>query len=257
LLKRLWVYRPLVYSLIRRQFHLRYRQSFVGFTWALVPPLATLAAGVLVFDKVVRVDTGEVPYAVFVMAALVPWTFFANSLQFGIPSVSEALVMVTRLPFPRAALPLSMIGVSLLDLLVALGIFLAFTFLVGEGLPLTAIWFPLLLLIEIVLVAGVVLLASAVNVFARDVRLAVPLLVQLWLFLTPVMYPLDSVPANLRSWYLLNPMTGLVESYRAILVHGAVPDPGLLVPAIVGAAAVFIVGAWYFGATEPRFADVI
>jgi lipopolysaccharide transport system permease protein len=257
LIPRVWRNRPLIYSLIRRQFHLRYRQSAVGFAWALVPPLATLAAGVLVFDKVVQVDTGEVPYAMFVMAALVPWSFFANSIQFGVPSVSEALVMVTRLVFPRAALPLSMIGVAILDLAVAMAIFILFSLVIGEGLSLTAAWFPVLLLIEVVLVTGVVLLGSAINVFARDVRLAVPLLIQLWLFLTPVLYPLDSVPSELRPWYLLNPMTGLVESYRAILIHGHAPDVDLLVPAIVGSVTLFLVGAWYFGSTEPRFADVV
>jgi lipopolysaccharide transport system permease protein len=257
LLRRVWVYRPLIYSLILRQFRLRYRQSFVGFAWAVVPPLATLGAGVLVFDKVVRVNTGEVPYAIFIMAALVPWTFFANSVQFGIPSVSEALVMVTRLAFPRAALPLSMIGVSLLDLTVTIAIFVAFALLFGEGLGLAALWFPVLLLVEIVLVVGVVLWGSAINVFARDVRLAVPLIVQLWLFLTPVMYPLDSVPPNIRPFYLVNPMTGLVESYRQILIAGDTPDITLLLPAVVGAVVLFLSGTWYFGATEPRFADVI
>jgi lipopolysaccharide transport system permease protein len=257
LIRRVWTYRPLVYSLVRRQFHLRYRQSFVGFAWALVPPLATLAAGALVFHRVVRVDTGEVPYAIFAMAALVPWTFFANSIQFGVPSVSEALVMVTRLSFPRAALPLSMIGVSLLDLSITIGIFLVFAFAMGQGLEVAAAWFPVLLLIEVVLVVGVVLLGSALNVFARDVRLAVPLLIQLWLFLTPVLYPLESVPPDLRRLYLLNPMTGLVESYRSILIHGQAPDVGLLVPAIVGSVVFFVVGVWYFGSTEPRFADVV
>jgi lipopolysaccharide transport system permease protein len=257
LIARLWAYRPLVYSLIRRQFQLRYRQSFVGFAWALIPPLAILGAGVLVFDKVVQVDTGDVPYVIFAMAALVPWTFFANSIQFGVPSVSEALVMITRLAFPRAALPLSMIGVSLLDLGIAIGIFLVFAFVLGDGLGVAAAWFPVLLLIEVILVVGVVLLASAINVFARDVRLAVPLLIQLWLFMSPVMYPLESVPPNLRPWYLLNPMTGLVESYRAILIYGQTPDVGLLVPAIVGSVVFFLAGVWYFGSTEPRFADVI
>jgi ABC-type polysaccharide/polyol phosphate export permease len=229
----------------------------VGFTWALLPPLAILAAGMLVFDRVVRVDTGDVPYVIFAMAALVPWTFFANSLQFGIPSVAEALVMVTRLPFPRAVLPLSMIGVSLLDLSVTIAIFAVFIFAIGDGLTLAVVWFPVLLLIEVVLIVGVVLLGSAINVFARDVRLAVPLLVQLWLFVTPVMYPLDSVPAGLRTWYLLNPLTGLVESYRAILVHGMAPDRGLLIPAVIGAVVTFAVGSWYFGSTEARFADVV
>ena len=144
-----------------------------------------------------------------------------------------------------------------MDLIVSILIFVTFAYGLGDGLPLTALWFPLLLAIEIAFVIGVVLFGSALNVFARDVRLAVPLLVQLWLFLTPVMYPLSSVPTRMRAWYLLNPMTGLVESFRGILVYGLPPDLGLLSPAIVGALTVLVIGTSYFRATEPRFADVV
>jgi homopolymeric O-antigen transport system permease protein len=257
MLREMWMHRHLVISLIRRQFHLRYRQSLVGFVWALVPPLATLGTGILVFHRVVGVDTGRTSYALFALAALVPWTFFANSVMFGVPSISEAMTMVTRLAFPRAALPLSMVGVSLLDLGVAAAIFVVFAVVTGQGLPLTSLWFPLLLLIEVVFVVGAVLLGSALNVFARDIRLAVPLLVNLWLFVTPVMYPLRSVPAEIRNLYMLNPMAGLVESFRRVLVFGQAPDVGLLLPAMVGAGVVFVFGSWYFLATQARFADVI
>ena len=257
MIRRIWSYRQLVTSLIRRQFQLRYRQSFVGILWALVPPMAILGVGVVVFNKVVGVDTGGVSYPVFALAALAPWTFLANSVILGVPSVAESPHIVVRLAFPRAVLPLSMIGVSLLDLAVSIALFAVFAYGVGDGLPLTALWFPPLLLVEVVFVVGIVLLGSALNVFARDVRLAVPLLAQLWLFLTPVMYPLSSVPTGLHGWYLLNPMTGLVESFRRILVYGLPPDIGLMTPAIVGAITAFVVGSWYFRTTEPRFADVI
>lgn len=257
MIRGIWSHRQLVASLIRRQFQLRYRQSFVGVLWALVPPLAVLGVGVVVFKEVVEVDTGSVSYTVFALAALAPWTFLANSVILGVPTIAESPHIVARLVFPRAVLPLSMIGVSLLDLAVSIGIFTVFAYGLGYGLPMMALWFPVLLLIELVFVVGVVLLGSALNVFARDVRLAVPLLVQLWLFLTPVLYPLSSVPTTLREWYLLNPMTGLVESFRRILVYGLPPDVGLLTPAILGAVTAFLVGSWYFGATESRFADVI
>jgi lipopolysaccharide transport system permease protein len=106
-------------------------------------------------------------------------------------------------------------------------------------------------------VVGVVLFGSALNVFARDVKLAVPLLSQLWLFLTPVLYPLSEVPAGLRPWYRLNPMTGVVESFRSILVYGQAPDMLVLLPSLVGATALFLFGWWYFSSVEHRFADVI
>ncbi|HWC31677.1 MAG TPA: ABC transporter permease, partial [Actinomycetota bacterium] len=126
-----------------------------------------------------------------------------------------------------------------------------------EGLPLTAFWAPLLVLLEIPLVAGVVLLGSAMNVFARDIRIIVPLFVQFWLLLTPVMYALRDVPQHLRGFYLANPMTGLVESFRDVLIRGVAPSLERLLPTMIGAAVLFVVGVWYFRSTEPRFADVI
>lgn len=244
-------------SLARRQYQLRYRQSAVGFAWALLPPLATIGVGALLFKEVVQVDTGRAPYGVFALSALIPWTLFANGVILGVPSIAGAASMVTRLAFPRAVLPLSMVGLSLLDLLVTGVAFVALAFVQGSGLPITAFWAPLLLLIELPLIAGIVLLGSALNVFARDIRLAVPLLVQFWLFLTPVMYPLRAVPPDLRPLYLANPMTGLVESFRHVLVGGNPPSLELLGPAMLGAAAAFVIGVWYFGSTEPRFADVV
>jgi lipopolysaccharide transport system permease protein len=253
-LRRLWEHRGLLAALIRRQFQLRYRQSLVGFTWALIPPLATLGVGAILFKAVLEVDTGPAPYQVFAMAALVPWSFFANSVQQGVTSVAQGLGMVTRLAFPRAVLPLSVVGLSFLDLLVAGVAFVVIALVSGTGLPLTALWAPLLLLIEVPLVVGVVLLGSALNVFARDIRLGVPLLIQLWLFLTPVLYRLEG---ELQGLALLNPMTGLVESFRGVLVSGVAPNPMTILPSVIGAMILFVLGWWYFRATEARFADVI
>jgi homopolymeric O-antigen transport system permease protein len=259
MIRRLWAHRHLVSSLVRRQYQLRYRQSLVGVAWAILPPLASLFVATIVFHGVMGVESPEkgVPYTLFTLAALTPWTFFAQSLSAGIPSIITSMQMVTRLPFPRAALPLSMIGTSLIDLGISVIGFMAFAILIGKGVPLTAIWLLLVIGVEIVLIVGVVLLGSAVNVFMRDIRIAVPLVTQLWLFLTPVMYSLESVPHGLRPLYLANPMTGLVEATREVLAYGRPPSVDLLLPAIVGAAAVLVAGVWYFDATESRFADAI
>lgn len=257
MLRRLWAYRDLLTSLIRRNFQLRYRQSFAGVAWAVIPTLATLAAGTLVFNKVAGVDTPGEPYAVSTLSALIPWTFFATSMTFGVPSVVAEKTLVSRLAFPRAVLPLSLVGVAAIDLVISGAIFAVVVLVTREGLPITALWFPVLIVIEIVLAAGVALLGSALNVFSRDVKMAVPLFVQLWLFLTPVMYPLSEVPDQYRGFFLANPMTYLVETFRRVLVEGANPDPNLLLPAVAGAVIVFTFGSWYFSATEPRFADAI
>jgi lipopolysaccharide transport system permease protein len=259
LITRLWRYRELVLSLIRRQYQLRYRQSLVGFSWAIIPPLASLFVATVVFHGVIGVQSGKpgVPYTLFTLSALVPWTFFAQSVTAGVPSIVGSMQMVTRLPFPRAAIPFSMIGTSMIDLGISLVGFVLFAVITKAGLPITTLWLPLILLIELVLVVGVVLLGSAVNVFARDIRIAIPLLMQLWLFLTPVMYPLEKVEGALRALYLLNPMTGIVEMFRQILAYGEAPSMNLLLVAAIGALVMLVIGTWYFAVTEERFADVI
>jgi homopolymeric O-antigen transport system permease protein len=252
-----WRHRTLVLSFVRRQYQLRYRQSFAGIGWAVVPPLASLVVATVVFHKVIGVDTGSVSYPLFALAGLAPWSFFASSVSSGVPSISAQMMMVTRLAFPRVAIPLSIIGTGLIDLAITSALFLGFAILSGAGVPLTALWAPLLLLVEITFTLGIVLFGSALNVFARDIRLGVPMLVQLWLYLTPVMYPLDTVPDSLRGVYLANPMTGVIESFRRVLIEAQAPDVSVLMPAVVGSLLALVVGTWYFAATEPRFADVV
>ena len=252
-----WSYRHLVLSLISRQFRLRYRQSSVGIGWAILPPLATMGAATLVFGTVLGVDTGNTNYALFTLAALIPWQLFASGMTTGVSSVVQASSMVTKIPFPLVVLPISTVGLSLVDFSLAAVIFIPFAFLLGDGIPPSAVWFPLLILVELVFAAGIVLFASALNVFARDVRVIVPLLMQLWLLLTPVMYPLREVKGALRSFYLANPMTGLSVSFRDVLIFNKTPDLELLLPSLIGAVAAFVIGFGYFRATERRFADVI
>lgn len=256
-MRRLWSYRHLILSLMRREFQIRYRQSFLGIFWALILPLVTLGAGTLVFKRIAGLGVSGESYELTTMAALVPWTFFASALSFGVGSVVGQKSMVTKLPFPRLTLPLGMVGVSFLDLTISGTIFVGLSYLIGDGLRITALWAPVLLLIQVAFAIGLVLFWSALNVFARDIRFGIPLLVQLWLLLTPVLYPLEAVPAELRLWYVANPMTGVVESFRRVLLGGQAPDFGLLLPAIIGAVASLVIGSWYFAATQKRFADAI
>ena len=257
MVRRLWTYRDLVVSMTRRQYQLRYRQSLVGLWWASIPPLLTLGMATFLFEGVLDVDTGGVPYPIFAFAALVPWTFFSSAVTTSVGSITGSPGIVTRLAFPRAVLPLAMVGTSFFDLAIAGLAYVAFAIIGGFGIPLTALWVPVLIVILVVLTVGVALLLSALNVFARDFRLFVPLLMQLWLFLTPVMYPLSAVPPELRSLYMLNPITGLIESFRQVLIVGIAPSPALLASAVGGALVMFVLGLWYFAATEHRFADVI
>lgn len=252
----LWTYRSLLSSLIKRNYQLRYRQSLAGFGWAIFPPIASLLVGTLVFHKVIGVKT-DVPFYVFMMAGLVPWTFFASGLNGAVPSVVGSIQLVTRLNFPRSVLPLSMLGTSLIDLAIAGVLYVVVAIATGFGLRLSSLWFPVVLLIEIVFTTGIALWLSALNSFARDIRLAIPLAMQLWLFLTPVMYPVDQIPSNLRVWFELNPMTGLIQQFRLLLLKGRGLEIHLLAWPLIGSILVLALGAWYFGATEERFADVV
>ncbi len=252
-----WRHRTLALSFVRRQYQLRYRQSFVGIAWAVVPPIVSLVAGTFVFHGILDVDTGSVPYPLFAFAGLVPWSFFASSLSSGIPSVAMQQTMITRLAFPRSSIPISTVGTGLLDLAITSVLFVVFVYVTGANLPLTALLAPALLLVEIVFVLGIVFLGSALNVFARDIRLAVPLIVQLWLLLTPVMYPLTDVPENLQGLYLANPMTGIIASFRSVLIAGEIPPAEVFLPALIGSIVTFVIGTWYFAVTEDRFADVV
>ena len=256
-MSRLYSYRHLILSLVLREYQVRYRQSFIGVAWAVFLPLATLGAGSLVFKEIAGVQTEGGSYEVATLAALVPWTFLATAVSLGVGSVVTQRTLVTKLAFPRQVLPLGMVGVSLLDLCISAMIFVGLAYLMGDGLHSSVVWVPVLLAIELTLVIGLVLLGSAANVFARDFRLAIPLLLQLWLLLTPVLYPLTAVPRELRPWYLANPMTGVVDSFRRVLVTGQAPEWNMLAIAIAGAAISAALGGWYFGATEKRFADVI
>ncbi len=257
MLRRLWKYRSLLVAFTRRQYQLRYRQSFAGLGWAIFMPLATLVVGTVVFKRIANINTGGTNYAVFTLAALVPWTFFASSLQLGVAGIVNAAQMVAKLSFPRAVLPLSLVGTAFIDFGISILLFVGVAYIFGDGLRLTFLLFPLIFLIELALVTGLVLLFSALNVFARDVRLGVPLIVQFWVFLTPVLYPLSAVPRNLRPLYLANPMTGVVELSRRAALYGTGLEIGLLIPAVVGGVLLLLVGAWYFTATEPLFADVV
>jgi len=247
----------LVLSLAQREYRVRYRQSTVGILWAVIPPIVSVAAATLVFHRVVGVRTGGVPYPLFAFAGLAPWTFLASSLSFGVPSVINAWQTITRIPFPRVALPLAMIATAVIDLALATATFVVFVYVTGGSLPITALWYPVIFLVELILAIGVVLLGSALNVFARDVKLLIPLLIPMWLLLTPVLYPLASVPDNLRPFYLINPMTGIVESFRDVLIAGIGPEISVIGPSILGAVVAFALGTWYFSSTERRFADVI
>lgn len=255
--KMLWRHRELLWVWAGREVRVRYKQSLLGAGWAILQPLALTIMFSLVFTFVVRVPTDGAPYPIFSYTAMLPWTFLASSISFGVPSLANNMNLVTKIYFPREVLPLAAMAAAGVDFLVASLIFIGMMLWYRVPVHPTVIVLPLLLLIQMVLTLGVVLIGAAALVFYRDVRFLVPLFLQLWLYASPVIYPVSLVPTRWQSLYLLNPMAGLLEAYRAVLLYGRWPDGQSLTSAALIAFFCGAVGYNWFKRLESRFADLI
>jgi lipopolysaccharide transport system permease protein len=255
--RELWAHRELLYFLIWRDLKVRYRQTFFGAAWAVLQPVLLMIVFTLLLGRVVGIAPAGVSYPVFVLAALVPWTFFASSVTGASSSLVNAANLVQKVYFPRLLLPLGAIGAYLLDLTIAMVVLLLTTFLVGMPLTITILW-----LVPLAVVASIGALAlgvwlAAIDVRYRDVGHAVPFLIQLLLFATPVFYSPDLVPSSIRGLYDLNPMVGVIDGFRwAVLGFGEAPVASLLTSVAVS-SIVLLGGLAYFRRVELTFADVI
>src|SRR5512136_282980 len=204
-LANLYHYRDLLWLWTMREVRVRYKQSALGAAWAVIQPLALTIVFTLVFSRLIQVNTGGVPYPVFTYAALLPWTFFATSLAFAIPSLVNNLNLVGKIYFPREILPLANIGAALIDFAMAGLVFAGMMLIYQIPVTLNVLWVIPLLVIQIVLTIGVTLIGAALIVFFRDVRFVIPLLTQIWMYASPVVYPVTLVPARWQTLYFLNP----------------------------------------------------
>jgi lipopolysaccharide transport system permease protein len=240
-----------------REVRVRYKQSALGAAWAVIQPLALTLVFTLVFSRLIQVDTGGVPYPVFAFSALVPWTFFATSLAFAIPSLVNNLNLVGKIYFPREILPLANIGAALLDFAIAGLVFVGMMLIYQIPLTLNVLWVVPLLVIQIMLTVGITLMGAALIVFFRDVRFLIPLLTQIWMYASPVIYPATLVPAQWQTLYFLNPMAGIIAGYRSALVLGETPNLPALMLATLVSVVLLLIGYATFKRSEPLFADLI
>lgn len=256
-LKELWNNRELVFFLMWRDIRVRYKQTVLGASWAIIQPLFTMVVFSLFFGRLAQIPSDGIPYPLFSFAALVPWNFFATGLTQSSDSLVTNANLIKKVYFPRLVIPLSTVMAGGMDFLIAFGVLVLMT--VGWGVPLTArmAWIPLFVLLAFVTALGVGLWLSALNVQYRDVRYTVPFLVQMWMFSTPIAYPSSLLPPQWRVVYGLNPMTGVVEGFRWAML-GADTQPGPMIAASAAAAMLILIGgALYFRRTEKRFADVV
>ena len=249
--------RDLLVTWTIRDIRIRYKQSFLGAAWAILQPLSATIIFSVIFSRFIQVSTDGIPHPIFYYSALLPWTFLATAVSFGVTSLINNMNLVTKVYFPREILPLAAILASVVDFLIASLIFLGMMIFYQIPLSTSFIAVPLLLFIQFILVTGIVLLASALTVFYRDFRFVVPLGLQLWMYLTPIIYPLSMVPERFRSLYMLNPMAALIDSYRRVILEGRWPHvPPLLLASAV--SIVLLVGAYrFFKRAEGVFADII
>lgn len=250
-------YIELLMNLTRREVKGRYSQSLFGAGWAIAQPLAMMAVFTLVFSRLGQMPSGGAPYPLFAFAALVPWFFFSNSVNSGTMSLVTYRNIVTKTYFPREIVPLAQVGSRLVDLAAASSLFalLMVYYQVGVGRWMALV--PVFVLLLLLFTLGVTLATSALNVFYRDVNPVVQIGLQLWLYLTPVAYPLSAVPPAYRPFFLLNPLTGVVEGLRSVLIFNRAPEWD-----VAGISAALILGlllcsAVLFKKTDKYFADVI
>jgi lipopolysaccharide transport system permease protein len=259
-LRELWRYRGLLYFLVWRDIKVRYKQTALGASWAIIQPFFTMVVFSLFFGRLAGVPSDGVPYPIFAFAALVPWTFFANGLTNSANSLVGSQNLLKKVYFPRLAIPIATVLAGTVDFALAFVVLLGMMFFYGFVPTASSLWLVPLLGLALVTSLGVGLWFSALNVQYRDVRYVVPFLVQIWLFATPIAYGaslLDEFGTHWQMLYALNPMVGVVEGFRwALLGTGGPPGP-MLAASTLAAILILVGGAFYFRRLERSFADVV
>lgn len=249
--------RGLIGSFALRELQVRYRQAALGVAWALLQPAALTLITTVVFHRVLGLGSGSTPYPLFVCTGLVAWTFFHGATTGAVPTLVHNAGLVRKIWFPREALPLATVLAVGLDLALGLVLWQALALAYGVMPGLALLWIPLLLGVLLAFTAACALLGAALNVRWRDVKHALPLLLQVLFFATPILYPLDALPVAWRTPAALNPLAAVIEGLRDVALEGHAPEPGRTA---LGAATalVFLVLAWHaFQRAERRFADIV
>lgn len=256
-LKELVDYHELVYFLLWRDLKVRYKQTAFGAAWAVLQPLSLMLVFTVFLGKIVRVPSDGIPYPVFVYSALVPWTLFTQSFLAASNSLVDSANLISKVYFPRIALPLASSATFLLDF--ALSLLVLFGLMAGYGIRpgWPCLLLPLLALWAYVTALAVGTFFSAVNVRYRDVRYALPFLTQVWMFLSPIVYPSSLVPSQWRALYFLNPVAGIAESFRWALLSAPAPPLRSMIASLLGTLVTLALAVRYFQSHERSFADTI
>ncbi|MCX7859457.1 MAG: ABC transporter permease [Chloroflexus sp.] len=252
----LWVYRELLFFLVWRDVKVRYKQTLLGASWAIIQPVLQLVVFTIIFGRLAGVNTNGIPYPLFNLAGLLPWQFFANTVGQAANSLVGSANIVRKVYFPRLAIPTASVLAGVVDFGLSFSILVALMVWYQWPPSPAILLLPIFLLLAMMTALGVGYWLSAINARYRDVRHATPFLVQLWLFATPVVYPSNLIEGYWQLFYALNPMVGVVEGFRWALI-GTQPPSLLLLVSVAMAITIFGTGLLYFQSVERKLADVI
>ena len=254
--REIWAYRELLVTLAVRDIKVRYKQTVLGAAWAIIQPLTTMAIFTIIFGRLAQIPSEGFPYPVFVYSALLPWLFFANAVTASGNSLVGSTQLVSKVYFPRLIVPLSSIGAGMVDFLVSSVILLILMFFYGVNWTGNLLLAPLLMVGVTLCALGIGTMLAALTVSYRDFRYIIPFMVQIWMYVTPVVYGVGFIPDNYRWVLSLNPMSGYVDGYRAAFL-GKPIDWAAIGISVALSLVLFAIGTMYFQKAERRFADVI
>ncbi len=254
LAKEIWEYREMVASLVKRDLKSRYKGSVLGFLWMFLNPLLQLAVYTVVFSTIMRMGIDK--FYLFLFVALVPWLFFSTCLSAGTTVIFSQQDMVKKIYFPREVLPIAFTISQFVNMLLSFLVIFAVLIISGIRLNPQALFFlPLVMLVEFVMALGVTYLVSALNVYFRDLEHILGILSMAWMYLTPILYPMDMVPQQYVGLFTLNPMTSITVAYRDILYYGQVPHMNTLFHALAMGVLVLAIGQVVFGRLQRHFVE--
>ena len=255
-LKELWAFRELLYFLTWRDVKVRYKQTELGIAWAIIQPFFTMVVFTLFFGRLAGVPSDNIPYPLFAYAGLLAWTFFANAITNSGNSLVASANLITKVYFPRMIIPGAAVAAGLVDLLIAVVILILLMIYYGMSASWSILLFPMMVMLTTLLALGTGLWLSALNVKYRDVRFALPFMIQLWMFVSPVIYPASFLPERFRWLLWLNPMTGIIEGYRSALFALPLNWIALSISTIF-TLALLMYSSYAFRRMERSFADIV
>lgn len=250
-------HKELLIELVKREIKARYKQSVLGYAWVILVPLINLVVLTVVFSYFIRIPTGNMPYPIFLFTALVPWTFTANAITSATKSLVANSSLITKIYLPREIFPTASILAKMVDLLLTTLILVVFLLIFKVNLQWTIVFVPLIFIFHALLVLGVSYILSAINVFFRDVQNVINVLLMVWMYLTPVLYPPELIPQELTPFFNLNPMMPIINAYRNTILHGVPPSWQSFSYAGLVSVMIFLFGYFFFKKKSKFFADVI